>query len=428
MFGYERIKSSELADMRQKVADAAEVKGYYENEAGRINEYLKIIAPQLRGPEMLRIANYSRDQIKTAYETIAPVMGVVNYIADNVGEVAKYLELRNTKTGDYIEKHWILDLLRRPNDRFTRRKFFTAWAVNKLLFGDATVYAPVEQGKDRNVSDMYIIPGQRVTIDRGGYDKPFKGIKITGTNGNIELCDKVFQSFDYNLDDTSFYGTSRIAAAAAYLTVIEYAMNRQATSLKNGGPANVITPAASSSVAPLAPWLDDMEQKLNERKNVNKNLTLKTAIDVHQLGDKPTDLNILSSHKDAINVLCFVFKIPVDLYLGQAKYENAKEAKKTIYEQTAIPMCNEFGEDFIHYLELDDELELVVDTDKIEVLKKNRGETLDDLAKMHASLNELREANNYEPIDEDWANQPIMPLGVQFGNEAAAFDINEDVD
>ena len=418
MFGLNIVKTKDYDALR------SELKGYYSNEE-KLNEYLKIIAPQLKGAEMVHIANYTREQLKDAYQSIAPVMGVINYIADNVGEVSRYFELKDLKTGEFIEKHWILDLLRRPNDRFTRRKFFSAWAVNKCVFGDSTVYAPIEPGKDRNVPEMYIIPGQRIQIDRGGYDKPFKGVRLSGTNGEILLDDKVFQSFDYNLDDTSFYGTSRLAAAAVYLSVIEDSMTRQATALKNGGVANVITPAASSNVPPLASWLDDMEQKMNKKSNVNKNVTLKTAIDVHALGNKPVDLDILSSHKDAINVLCFVYKIPVDLYLGQAKYENAKEAKKTIYEQSAIPMCNEFGEDFIHYLGLDDQYQLSIDTDQIEVLKNSRGETLDDLAKMHASLNELREANGYERIEEDYADQPMLPLGVQFGNEMSGFDIDE---
>ena len=420
MFGIQVIKKKDFDALRE------EIKGYYSNEAQeRVNEYLKIIAPQLRGTEMVQIETYTREQIKTAYETIAPVMGIVNYIADNVGEVSRYFELKDLKTDEYVEKHWILDLLRRPNDRFTRRKFFSAWAVNKCIFGDATVYAPIEPGKDRNVAEMYIIPGQRIAIDRGGYDKPFRGVQIVGANGKIELEGKVFQSFDYNLDDTSFYGTSKIAAAATYLTIMQDSMARQATALKNGGTANIITPAASSSVPPLASWLDDMEQKVNKKSNVNKNVTLKTAIDVHALGNKPIDLDILSSHKDAINVLCFVYKVPVDLYLGQAKYENAKEAKKTIYEQTAIPMCNEFGEDFIHYLGLDDQYQLSIDTDKIEVLKSSRGETLDDLNKMYATLNELREANGYERIEEDYADQPMLPMSVQFGNEMGSFDIDE---
>jgi phage portal protein BeeE len=112
----------------------------------------------------------------------------------------------------------------------------------------------------------------------------------------------------------------------------------------------------------------------------------------------------------------------VDLYYGQSKYENAKEAKKTIYEQNAIPMANEFADDLLHFLGLDKQgYRLEVNTDKIEVLRASRGEMLDDLTKMHATLNELREANGYALIEEDWANKPLMPMGVTYGNE---FDID----
>ena len=403
-----------------------EKKGYYGPDES-VNEYLTIISRQMKGMEMPKMLPLSRLEIKKAYETIAPVMGVVNYIADAVGDMFQYFELRDLSSGDYIDKHWLIDLLRRPNDRYTARKFGFAWAVNKCLFGDAFVYAPQEVGADKGtVKAMYIIPGQRVSVDKGGYDKPFKGIKIIGTGeGEIDVEGKVFESFDYNLDDSSFYGTSRIAAAAAYLTVIDRAMNRQALSLKNGGAASIISPAAGSSVPPLPVQLDDMEDKLNKSENRNRHITTKLALDVHTLGDKPVDLGILESHKDAINALCFVFKLPVDLYLGQAKYENAKEAKRTVYESIAIPMAHEFAEDLLHYLKLDTEFELKVNTDRVEVLKDSSTEVLTNLEKMHATLNEMREANGYEPINEPYADKPILPMGVQFGNEAG-FDISEE--
>lgn len=415
MFGFTTLRTKELESLRN------EIKGYYAN-SDATNKYIASIAAQLRGLDIGSLT-YSREDIKRAYETIAPVNGVVSYIADNVGEVSRYLELRDLTHDKFVEHHWVLELLSKPNDRFTRRKFFTAWAINRLLFGDAFVYAPKETGKDRNAKEMYVIPGQNVTIEKGGLTQPLKGIKVAGAE-TIPMEDNVFESFDYNLDDTSFFGTSKIAAAAVYLSVMDKAMNRQATTLTNGGVANIITPSGNGGIPALPAQIDDMEQKMNARKNANKNIAMKLPIEVHSVGDNPVNLSILDSHKDAINALCFVFKLPVDLYLGQSKYENAKEAKKTIYEQIAIPMVNEFAEDFLHYAGLSDGFELAVNTDKIEVLRDSRADVLDCIEKMHGSLNELREANGYEPIAEDWADKPIMPMGVQFGNEGA-FDISE---
>lgn len=421
------ISKKNIEALKDKVAaQEAELKGYYDGD-NKKNEYFQAIARQLTGLEMAPWLVIDRAKIKDTYETCAPVMGVVNYIADNVGEVMRFLELVD-KDGKAVDNHWLLELLRRPNDRFSIRKFGQAWAVNKLLFGDAWVYAKKTVGKERSIKEMFIIPSQNVTVKREGADKPIAGIKlmVAGTNKTLKIED-VFESFDYNLDDTSFFGVSKIVSAAVYLSVIQRGMNRQDTSLKNGGVANVISPA-KDQMGVLPKDKDDLEESFNDAaKNAGSTKVVRTSIDVHQLGNTPIDLNILASHKEAVTALCFVFKLPVDLYYGQAKYENAKEAKKAIYEQNAIPMANEFAEDLLRYTGLDkDGFQLRVNTDMIDVLKEDPADTLDNLAKMHATLNELREAYGYERLTEPWADQPILPMAIQFGNEAVdADDIHE---
>ena len=414
------IRKSNLEALKNKQAALeVELKGYYGGD-NETNEYLRAIAKQLQGIEMAPWIKITRDEIKATYETCAPVMGVVNYIADNVGDVMRYLELTDAE-GKPVENHWILDLLRRPNDRFTLRKFGKAWAVNKLLFGDAWVYVKAEEvGKDRGEAKaMFVIPSNKVGVDRGGKEKLIKGVSLAayGEPKDIDI-EKVFESFDYNLDDASFFGVSKIVAAAVYLSGMQRGMNRQDTSLKNGGVANVISPA-KDQMGILPKDKDDLEESFNDAKNkAGSTKIVRAAIDVHQLGNTPVDLNILASHKEAVTALCFVYKLPVDLYYGQAKYENAKEAKKAIYEQNAIAMANEFGEDLLHFAKLDEKgYKLEVNEDRIAVLKEDPADTLDNLNKMHATLNELRESYGYEPRPEPWADQPILPMGIQFGNE-----------
>lgn len=402
--------------IRTKEYDAlqTEIKGYFE-QVEESNQYLAALQKQLaNGLRLPNIVNIDREGIRRAYETSAPVMGVVNYIAENVGEVANYLEL--TRNGEAVEKHPVLDILRRPNDRFTLRKFLTAWAVNKLLFGDAWVYAPRKMGKDGGVN-LYVIPSQRVAVKNG--NPLFDGIELLGmASGTIINAENVFESFDYNLDDTSLFGTSKVAAAAYYLSVMEKGIQRQDKTLEEGGATHLITPKPDAIGSVMPKDRDEIEKLANGKGSIGKKRALQFPVEVHQLGSTPVDLSILESHKEAVTALCFVFRLPVDLYYGQAKYENAKEAKKTIYEQNAIPLANEFAEDLLHYLKLDKEgYQLKVNTDHIDVLKDSTSEVLDNLNKMHASLNEMREAYGYERIEEEWANKPILPLGVSFGNE-----------
>lgn len=406
--------------IRTKEYDAlkAELKGFYDNDEAE-NIYLDTLRRQMQGLRLPDIAAISRDEIQRAYETSAPVMGVVNYIADNVGEVARYLEL--TKNGEYVEEHPVLAMLARPNDRFTLRKFATAWAVNKLLFGDAWVYAPLKVGKDGGRS-LYVIPSQRVVVKNG--QPLFEGIQLTGVSASRTITpQEVFESFDYNLDDSSFFGTSKVAAAAFYLSVMEKGIKRQDKTLEEGGATHLITPKPDATGTIMPKDAQAIEQIAN--KGMGKRKALPMPVEVHTLGNTPVDLSILESHKEAVTALCFVYRLPVDLYYGQSKYENAKEAKKTIYEQQAIPLANELAEDLMRFLGLDKEgYELKVNTDKIEVLRANSGEILDNLGKMHATLNEMREAYGYDRIEEDWADKPLLPMGLQFGNEYD-YDINE---
>ena len=405
--------------IRTKEYDAlkTEIKGYYD-QTEKDNVYLNALAKQMQGLKLPDMTGMSRLSIRNAYETCAPVMGVVNYIAENVGEVATFLEL--TKNGDEVTKHYLLDTLARPNDRFTLRKLATAWAINRLLFGDAWVYAPKKIGKDGGVN-LYVIPSHKVGVDNGS--PYFEGIEIIGVNNAKIKKEEVFESFDYNLDDTSYFGTSKVAAAAYYLSVMEKGIKRQDKTLEEGGATHLITPKPDATGTVMPKDAQEVEKLANSSI---KRRALQFPVEVHTLGSTPVDLSILESHKEAVTALCFVFRLPVDLYYGQAKYENAKEAKKTIYEQNAIPLANEFAEDLLRFLKMDAEgYELKVNTDKIEVLKEDTGEVLDNLTKMHSTLNELREAYGYDRIEEEWADKPLMPMGITYGNEYEDYDINE---
>ena len=401
----------------------AEIKGYYEDTQGQ-NSYIEALQRQLHGLHLPDPTAMGRQQIRKVYETSAPVMGVVNYIADNVGEVATFLEL--TRNGEPVEKHPLLDTLRRPNDRFNLKKLVTAWAVNRLLFGDAWTYVTRKMGKDGGWQ-LYIIPSQRVAVKNGA--PLIEGIQMLGVpDAKTIPMSEVFESFDYNLDDTSFFGTSKVAAAAVYLDIMDKGMRRQDTSLETGGATHLITPKPDATGTVMPKDAAEIEKLANGSGSIGKKRALSFPVEVHQLGSTPVDLNILSSHKEAVTALCFVFRLPVDLYYGQSKYENAKEAKKTIYEQNAIPMANEFAADLLHFLRLDEQgYELKVNADLIDVLKDDSGEVLDNLTKMHATLNEMREAYGYDRIEEAWADQPILPMGQMFGNEYGDLDINENL-
>lgn len=90
-------------------------------------------------------------------------------------------------------------------------------------------------------------------------------------------------------------------------------------------------------------------------------------------------------------------------------------------------MVEEFCNDFMSYCNkmFSDTkgLKFIINRDKVDVLKTAPTEILTNLGLMHASLNEKREAYGYPPINKPYANEPMLPLGVQFGE--MVYDINE---
>lgn len=404
--------AEQLAAARQQ--GMLEAKGYYARSDEEVNQYLRIIASQAAGMvEMQPIDQVDRAKLKSLYLSNGPLYGVIDKIATAVAVCSRSLELTD-KTGKPVEKHFILDVLNRPNDRFSRGKFFYAAATNRFLFGDEWNCAPKSVGKVRGVKEMYVISSDSVGVKHGnGKDEPmFDGLVIAGKP--VSAAD-VFENFAYNPDDKSFFGVSKASVAAAYLTILERAAAREATALKNGGAANLIAPADSGTPA-LPQDVDKTEEKVNKPANLNKTMMVRIPVAVHTLGDKPADLAILESSKDAVTALCFVYGVPVDLYYGQAKYENMKEAKKALYESVAIPFIEEWCEDFINYLGLAGQYTLKVNVDKIDVLQRDPYAAADNMAKIGAfTTNEIRETAGWERIPEPWADEVRIPLGVQIG-------------
>lgn len=416
-----------------------ERKGYYVPDNNEANEYLRRLLWGMAGT--LDFGDTNRNDLYEAYRTSSAAFGIIDRIAKAVAECAAYIELLDEDDKE-IDRHWILDILNRPNDRFSRSNFFYAWSTNYDVFGDAFTY--VERyglgSKVGKIKGLYIPAGNRVLIEKGGVRFPIRGIGITGDiNAEPIPNDSYFQSFLYNLNDDTFFGFSPLLAAAYDVALIKKGKERLNTAISNGGVNAVITPARDKDGFVVPQAAAEVEKEVNNAKNANRTKFFRQPIEVHEIGSRPVDLSILDSGKESVTALCFVYGIPMDLYYGQSKYENAKEAKKTLYESAALPRIRVFCEDFMDYLRRnaktlklkDAELRyrLAVNTDMIDVLRDNPKEVLENLTLMHATLNEKREAYGYDRLEGadnpgGIYDKPMLPLGTMFGDEFGG-DINE---
>lgn len=425
------VTSAEIAEgeaLRKEVAELRELKGYYD----ALNEENQLFRGLYISGNMVEFAPWGMSKVKEAYETNGAIYGIVNRISSAVAELLPYVELQNEK--NEVVGGMPLDVLMHPNDRESGKKFVAGWANERLIYGNAFVYANKAIGSRRGmVNDIYRVPAYKTSIGTDGHIQPIRGIYIVGYNvDRLINISEVMHSFTYNPDATSFYGLSPLAVAAEYVQLLQKGLKRSNTAMENGAVNTIITPARDSSGLVVPQAATELERELNRSDFVNKTKVLRQAIEAHQFGSTPVQLGILDSSKDCITALCFVYNIPVDLYYGQSKYENAREAKKALYEFAAIPLMNELLEDWTTFLlrdkvteKLMKGLHFAINTDRIDVLKSSPTEIQTNLNLMGASLNERREAYGYDRIEEGYADKPMIPMGYQFGDMDAITDIDE---
>ena len=418
---FNKKKIAELEVLTKSLQDAVEKKSYFGagEQAKFLTEFYKYM-PKL---SMIDFTATSFDEYIRYYKENAIVYGLVwTTIAKSVSELSDYIELVNDKK-EVVTNHWANGVLERPNDLDNKRAFIATWAVLRLLTGNSFISLDKTAGSKRQIKEMYNIPANQIDIVTGGSLSPIKGynLKTAGSTEPKFDTEEIIFSRDSNPDITSLYGVSPLQAAANFVQIIENSMKRQNTALINGGVSRVVTPKPSE-YGLNAQDVDKLDKEMNEKHSGNYTKTLTIPIEVHELSDTPADLTILESSRYAINVLCFVYGISVDTFLAQAKYSNAKEAKKAIYEQAAIPLTNLFLADINKGFGRVDAgfksggLKFVLNTDKIEVLRGSVTEMLNAYNLANASINDKRELLGLTAIEEDYANQPIVPLGVTFGN------------
>lgn len=429
-------KTAELQKQVAELTQKIEKKGYYgtptpEEQAKFLKQFYQYL-PNINLVDF-GATNFN-DYIKY-YKNNAIVYGVVGTtIAKAVGELFEYIELQD-ENDNVVENHWSINVLKSPNDLESGRAFITAWAILRMLTGNSLISLEKTLGSKREIREMYNIPANQFDIISKGAINPIEGFKLK-TDAYMKptlLPDDVIFSRDYNPDITTLFGLSPLQAAANFVQIIEKSMQRQNGALENGGVGRLITPqmygnGEYGSMTPIEK--DKFEREANGKYNGNYTKMFAVPVDVHELGDTPADLAILDTSRFAINALCFVYGISVDVFLGQAKYNNAKEAKKATYQQAAIPLVNLFLEDVQKgFGKLDvsfksGALKFILNTDKVEVLRDSVTEMVSAYTAANASINEKRDLLGLSRIEEPYADKPIVNLGVTFG-DPYEIDISE---
>ena len=361
------------------------------------------------------------------YSTNSVVYGLIatqiGRAMEELSEVVEMVDKDNKPVN-----HWAKDLLQNPNDLENFRRFIKAWTMFRLVCGNAMINTSWTLGSKPRITEMIILPIQEITIHSES-NRPYSSVAINGGSNKVPFSEIIF-SKEPNYDPTKLWGLSPLKAAAYECQLLENGLIRQNTSILNGGVGRVVTPKMTELGIITQEEREKAEFAFNDIKNANKTKFVPTPLDVLTMGNTSVDLEILSTSKYAITALSYVFGVPIDVFSGESKYDNAKEVKKTVYFNAAIPLMSEFLADYAtHIKRIDADFrnkgyKFIINTDKIAILQGSMMESINTYKAAGTSINERRELLGLPKRLEKWADEIETPLGVSYGDPTMS-DIQE---
>ena len=372
---------------------------------------------EFSGYDRNKIAQLYYDQNKSNFA----VYSVINYCAESIADTLRYAKIVNKKQ-DEITDHWSYNLLLdNPNEFSNTSEFGKAYAVNRLLFGDAYVYMLRGIGlSEGRIKEMIVAHTQDVSFaDYTQYNwmrpKQRYQIPVAGVPRTFEQ-EEILRVSSYNVDNSD-YGLSPLIPASILAEKILNGSISEAMMFKNGGTEVILTNKQVNEGRSVVWGSTDLERfnhELND-KNGKRLKLVNSAMDKIDIGKSPIDLGILNSTDAGLKALMFVYRLPYSLYSGDGTFNNTREGYKALYTQVGLPYAKEFLDKFTQVCGFKNGEYWTIDEQLIPQLKEDSANTLTAYDNAYASINERRAVIGLEPLEGDEYNKPLVPMNMVSG-------------
>ncbi len=316
-----------------------------------------------------------------------------------------------------IVSHPLIDLLQKPNPMQGQSSFTESVIAYYLISGNSYIEAvlptpnaaPMELWSLRP-DKMKIIPGPIGLPMAFEFTASSKKIifpvdQITGASNILHM--KTFHPTD------NWYGMSSIESALYSIDQHNESGKWNTSLLQNqGAPSGVITiKQDASNPLGLLPdtqfenMKETIRQNLEGASNAGRTLLLEGGMDWKQMGLSPKEMDWIEGRKMASRDIALAFGVPpIILNIpGDSTFNNYKEARLSLYEDTILPMMDNLQDELNKWLvpRFGDNLFLKYNSDTIPALDAKRSEKFTLISGAgFLSINEKRAAVGYSPVDD----------------------------
>jgi len=357
----------------------------------------------------------------------------ISDISEAVGSLKWMLKKRRVGGVDVEvtdQNHPLLKLLRNPNpmqshfDLFQSLTGFFMISGNAYLEGvSALPGGPIRELWVPRPDRMKIIPGEKgipvaYQYCVGAAKHTYYVDQVKGTSPIMHL--KTFNPLD------DWYGMSPIEAASFSVDQHNESGKWNLAMLQNMATPSGALVVSVSDRNPKGSLTDEqfdrLEKKLDEKitgaNNARRPLILEGGLDWRSMGLSATDMDWLNGKNVSARDIAIALGYPPILLgiPGDSTYNNYKEARLALYEDTVIPTANFIAGGMNRWLTptFGPDLYLDFDRDEIDALAPRREALWDRLnTSTFLTLNEKREALGYNPVtggDVVMVSMGQMPL------------------
>lgn len=320
-----------------------------------------------------------------------------------------------------IEKHKLLSLLARPAPNVAGHTLFEAVYAYLLIAGNSYLESVAPgSGPPRELwslrpDRMKVVPGAFGMPQ--GFEYSVNGQTVTWQVDPLTGAGPILHLKEFH-PRNDWYGLSPVEPASYSIDRHNAAVEHNTALIQNGARPTgalvfkpILMPGGAVQRAP-----DDViaaaEQRLQSRhqgaENAGRPLVLGGDIDWKQMGLTPRDMDFNESKLDAARDICLAFGVPHILIVhGQSTYNNIREAKLELYEETVLPIVDHVVDELNLWLcpQFGDGLRLDTDKDEIPALSLRRElkqkATVELFDKRLITRDEARAALQYDEADDD---------------------------
>ena len=307
--------------------------------------------------------------------------------------------------------HFANQLLRNPNPLQGGAEFFTEIITNKLLFGESYIMmltSPIDSKK----VELYIINNQDISpVIEGGMITKYlhhqNEVKKIYEIDPVTKKSRILFLKNYN-PINPLRGVSCLQPAKNAINLYKQSMQWNNALLKNGArPSGAIILKDSSKYLSQEEFMrlkQQIDEKYSSAQNVGRPMLLEGGLDWKEMSMTPKDMDFAESKDSAAREIALACGIPPQLLgiKGDSTYNNMKEARIALWEETIIPLLDKISDCFSNWLSYWFEEELIIDFDReaISAITHKRDILWDKLTKVDfMTINEKREFLGLPPLD-----------------------------